>query len=265
MLSPSHPIRYNASIKIRSLHRNISDRFRQTNFAKDKINAQFGNLVVSNRSPIFRKLRGVSQTLQANKKQNLALAIPRLQGLVIRSGQTFSFWHLVGNPSPARGFLPGLIIKGGNPDVGIGGGLCQLSNSIFWCALHTGLSVRERHRHSYDIFPDDRRSVPFGLGAAVAWGVKDLRFENVSESDYQLICALDGDDLLVELRSKGPTPNEYVIREQNSEFYKRADGRIFRRNQVFRTNRATNHDELLFANDFECRYPIDDSLIATRD
>ena len=46
----------------------------------------------------------------------------------------------------------------------IGGGLCQLSNLIFWMTLHTPLTVTERYRHSHDVFPDANRTQPFGSG-----------------------------------------------------------------------------------------------------
>ena len=45
-----------------------------------------------------------------------------------------------------------------------GGGLCQLSNLIYWMTLHTPLTITERYRHSYDVFPDSNRTQPFGSG-----------------------------------------------------------------------------------------------------
>ena len=46
----------------------------------------------------------------------------------------------------------------------LGGGLCQLSNLIYWMTLHTPLTITERYRHSYDVFPDSNRTQSFGSG-----------------------------------------------------------------------------------------------------
>jgi vancomycin resistance protein VanW len=77
----------------------------------------------------------------------LQLAIARLNGLFLRPGETFSVWRLVGRPSKRKGYLPGMVLINGEMRVGYGGGLCQLSNLIYWMTLHTELTVIERFRH----------------------------------------------------------------------------------------------------------------------
>ena len=101
-------------------------------------------------------------------------------------GETVSFWRRVGRPSGARGYREGLVLVGGRPGVGIGGGLCQLSNLLHWMALHTELEVTERHHHSVDAFPDDRRELPFGTGASVAFDLVDFRLRNPTGRPFQL-------------------------------------------------------------------------------
>ena len=61
---------------------------------------------------------------QHNKVTNLRLAIAHLVGLLIRPGQTFSIWYLVGRPTTRKGYLPGLVLNQGKITNGIGGGLC---------------------------------------------------------------------------------------------------------------------------------------------
>ena len=261
MLSPTHPVRYFASFNIRRMSRRVSDQFSGLKFSTIQTQPVCRHNVVSNRSPIFRNLLGVRHELQANKRCNLEILIPYFNGVVIQPGETFSFWHLAGVPSATRGFLTGLVIKGDRPGEGIGGGLCQMSNSIFWCLLHTKLTITERHRHSFDLFPDDKRSVPFGLGAAVAWGVKDLRARNDTSAPIQLMVKLDDDDLVVEIFSEHSLPWRYQLEERDSKFYKKADGRVFRRNHVIRKEMITGHEAELFVNDFECRYNVDEFLI----
>lgn len=73
--------------------------------------------------------------LQYNKVTNLACAISKLNHVVIYPGQTFSLWQLVGRPTKAKGYLEGLILHNGTISKGVGGGLCQLGNLLYWMAL----------------------------------------------------------------------------------------------------------------------------------
>jgi vancomycin resistance protein VanW len=114
-----------------------------------------------------------------SKKHNLALALRELQDVHVGPGEIFSFWHLVGEPTKRRGFVPGRNLVGGRLEVSIGGGLCQLSGLTYLLALHSGLRVMERHAHSVDIYTEQTRFAPLGSDATVAYAYKDLRFRNV--------------------------------------------------------------------------------------
>lgn len=125
-------------------------------------------------TPLVRKLSDVEIVYQRNKVTNLGLAVDRLDGLVIQPGGVFSYWKLIGRPTYRKGYLDGMILRGGRVGYGCGGGLCQLSNLIFWMTLHTPLEVIERHRHGYDVFPDSNRTQPFGSGATCFYPYGDL-------------------------------------------------------------------------------------------
>lgn len=143
-------------------------------------------VVAEHATPLIRELPGVDLALQRNKVVNLRLAAGRLDGIVLAPGERLSFWRLVGPPVARRGFLPGLVLRAGRPDVGVGGGLCQMTNLIFWMTLHTPLQVVERWRHSYDVFPDTGRTQPFGSGATCAWPALDLQIVNPTDASYRL-------------------------------------------------------------------------------
>lgn len=110
-------------------------------------------IVVSHKTPLYRRLRNVDMWLQENKVTNLNLASEKLNGLILKPGETFSFWRIVGKPTKGKGFLEGMVLTNGSFTDGVGGGLCQLSNLIYWMALHTPLTVTERWRHTHDVFP----------------------------------------------------------------------------------------------------------------
>ncbi len=117
------------------------------------------------KTPLYRVLKDVDKWYQQNKVKNLEIAIKKINGIVIQPGETFSYWRLIGKPTKRKGYVEGMVLYYGSFKPGVGGGLCQLSNLIYWMTLHTPLSVTERHRHSYDVFPDSNRTQPFGSGA----------------------------------------------------------------------------------------------------
>ncbi len=117
--------------------------------------------------------------MQYNKIVNLKIAVEKLNGIILFPGETFSYWKLIGKPTRGgKGYVEGMTLFYGGFKPGIGGGLCQLSNLIYWMALHTPLVVTERHRHSYDVFPDSNRTQPFGSGATCVYNYRDLQIFN---------------------------------------------------------------------------------------
>ena len=140
----------------------------------------------SHATPLLRQLQGVDMCYQYNKITNLRLAVQHLDGLLLRPGETMSYWKLIGRPTYKKGYLDGLILSCGQFGHGVGGGLCQLSNLIFWMTLHTPLTVDERSRHSHDVFPDSGRTQPFGSGATCAYPHRDLMITNDTGRTFQL-------------------------------------------------------------------------------
>ena len=126
---------------------------------------EFTHLVMTHETPLIRPLSGLEHQLQLNKVTNLRLAVAPLDGRVLRPGQRLSVWWFVGAPTARRGFLDGLVLDQGRLTAGVGGGLCQLTNLIHWMTIHTPLTVVERWRHTYDVFPDAGRTQPFASGA----------------------------------------------------------------------------------------------------
>ena len=256
LISPSNPIRQNVSATIRTWGRHLSNWTNKKSFTRTISPCPLPFLTVEHSTPIYRNLNGVDQRLFENKKTNLKLAITNLQNIIINPGEVFSFWNLVDSPSQDRGYKEGLVISAGKPKEGIGGGLCQLSNAIFWLILHSDLSVIERHRHSFDLFPDDSRLIPFGTGATVVYNFKDLRFQNNTDAVFQLSFSLSETDLNAKLLSSEKLPHEVRIIERQHQFHQTEQG-LFRSNAVFKQilDRGNPIREiLLFQNHCKCRY-----------
>jgi vancomycin resistance protein VanW len=191
------------------------------------------HLVKEQDSVLVRALDGVDPRLQHNKVSNLTLAAGHIDGVLVRPGQTFSFWHLVGPATARRGYVEGLVIRDGSPAAGVGGGLCQISNMAHWLALHSDLAVTERHHHSVDLFPDSDRHVPFGTGATLLAGIYDLKLFNPTTATYQIRLRLTGTHLVGQLRTDSEPPVRYEVSERDHRFTREGD-QIFRSNRIVR-------------------------------
>ncbi len=169
---------------------------------------------VSHKTPLLRKLKDVDMVLQYNKIANLKLAVPKVNGLTILPGETFSYWKLIGKPTKRKGYQDGMILKNGGFKAGTGGGLCQLSNLIYWMTIHTPLTVAERHRHGYDVFPDSNRTQPFGSGATCFYNYGDLMIKNNTDRKFQLAVWLTETDLEGAWMSDRAMPYQYEVYEK---------------------------------------------------
>ncbi len=228
------PFCYKISVVKCCMLRRLRDLFGGEKFARVRSGQLLPAIVYKHKSLIRRQLGDVDMALQENKAVNLALAAPRINGILIRPGETFSLWRLVGRTSGRKGYKVGLMIKKGKPDRGIGGGLCQLSNLIHWLVLHTPLEIIEHHHHDgVDLFPDFGRQVPFGVGTSISYNYLDYRFRNNTTQTFQLVLYADEKYLNAELRSEYPLPVKYHITCCN-EHFTQEDGIWYRNGEVWK-------------------------------
>lgn len=214
------------------IRRSLRDWFGSTKWAKRRALPRCLYTLKEHRSIILRPLKDVDMYLQENKRTNLRLAIAELNGLVIAPGEVFSVWRNVGRPSARKGYLEGLVLNQGRVDKGVGGGLCQLGNLLFWLFAHTPLAITERHRHSFDVFPDTNRSIPFGAGATLSYNYIDLRVENRTEDTYVLELWLDDTYLNGRIRASAPAEAKYRIEERRHRVVAQPWGGYTRHNSI---------------------------------
>ena len=231
-------------------------------FSSQKLNESFPFVIKRHQSLLRRRLGSSDPMLQENKITNLRIAIQALDGIVIYPGETFSFWHLIGQPKVSKGYLEGLLLSRGEVKSGVGGGLCQLANLLFWLALHSPLEIKERHHHSFDPFPDEKRVLPFGSGASVFYNYVDLRFINPTQHKLQLKIWLTEQHLKGILHTDEDWPFSYHVEERNHHFHK-TSGKNYRENEIWRriidkrTGR-TLEEQLMIHNYSEVKYEIEE-------
>ena len=265
----SNPVLFRARVAQLRAARRLSDGLRRPPFASARSADPLPVLVTAHASPLRRRLGTTDPALQDGKIANLCLAVDAMDGLVLRPGELFSYWHTVGAPSTERGYREGLVLSQNGMESGTGGGLCQLANLLYWMALQSPVRIVEHHHHAADLFPDDDRIQPFGSGATVFFNYVDLRFANETDRTLQLRVWLTDHYLQGEVRSDLTWPESYLVEERDHRFVREPDGTVFRENELWRltVDAATNEvrvEELVTRNRAEVRYPVDPALCEVR-
>ena len=251
------PMAFAISTKKETLRRHIANFFARKTFARTVSQEPLPVCAASYRSNMIKRGPGVDPETQSNKAVNIKIANKSLNGVLIRPGETFSFWALVGKVSPRKGYRMGRVLKGSRLITGTGGGLCNLANTINYMVLHTQLDVTEFHMHSDALAPDKGERKPLENGTSVSYNSVDYRFKNNTDQNFQLLLWCDGDDLCGEIRSERPSPCTYRLTEEGHRFVKEGD-KYFRVSKIYRETinesgetikkelLADNHSEVYF-------------------
>lgn len=150
---------------------------------------------------------------------NVALAASRVNGVLIPPGETFSFNQTVGDISAATGYKQAYVIKSGRTVLDDGGGVCQVSTTLFRAALNSGLPITERHAHSYRVGYYEQGGWKPGFDATVYAPSYDLKFTNDTPSHILIQANADTKNLSLTF-----------------EFYGKKDGRVAQTSQVTLTD-----------------------------
>lgn len=115
-----------------------------------------------------------------NRNNNISQACDNINGTILEPGEVFSFNEVVGQRTYDNGFLPATVIAGGEYKQDLGGGICQVSSTLYNAVLMSDLEIVERHPHAW---PSEY--VDPGLDATVDWPALDFKFRN--DSDFQIV------------------------------------------------------------------------------
>lgn len=260
-----HPVCYEISRCKEIVKRRLRDLFSNDRFAKRPSADRLPTVISTMRTHMIRRAPGVDLTSQLNKATNIRLASACINGVVIHPGEVFSFWHLVGNTTKRKGYKEGRVIIRNRLVMGIGGGLCNLANTLNRLILHSPLTVTEFHKHSDALAPDEGERIPLAAGTAVGYNYIDYRFKNETNQDFQIWVWCDGEDLCAELRAEHSIPCDYALLEEDHHFC-REGNTYYRRSKLFRTvtDRATGElleKELIWDN--RSKVVFDAALIPT--
>lgn len=135
-------------------------------------------------------------TRNKERSHNIKLATEAINNYVVFPGETFSFNEVVGKRTVEKGYLPAPIIVKGELSEGIGGGICQVSSTLFNAVDQAGLEIAERYAHSRRV-----TYVPPGRDATVSWYGPDFKFRNKHNQPILVQARTYGSQLIIRIFS----------------------------------------------------------------
>lgn len=192
---------------------------------------------------------GFDMVYQHNKVYNMKIAAEALNGLLIKPGETFSFWNSVRRADRHTPYKDGLIVINGELTTERGGGLCLISNLLFWLFLHTPLTVTERRTHMVKDFPTAPNTGPDGVDATIREGWLDLKVRNDTDAAFQIKFDFYRDHVTGKILSDKAAERDYVITSGTPRYYRKS-GKIYEQVSVYRD------DTLLYENLCQVGYSL---------
>jgi len=128
-----------------------------------------------------------------NRIHNINVGIAKYNGVLVKPGEEFSFNNILGEVDAANGYLPELVIKQNKVETEYGGGICQVSSTLYRAALFAGVPITERNPHSWLVSYYGQVLGP-GLDATIYLGVSDVKFINDTPAYILIQSYTDGED-----------------------------------------------------------------------
>ncbi len=163
---------------------------------------------VGYREPFCDTLAHVTTSLNLGNKprtKNVELAISFVNGKILMPGEEFSYNDVVGERTYARGFKDAKIYVQGEVVDGVGGGICQVSTTLYMAALRADLEITERRNHRFTV-----DYAPLGEDATVVYGQVDFKFKNNTEYPIRIDCALKENKVDLSIMGNQVTENKEV-------------------------------------------------------
>ena len=141
---------------------------------------------------------------QGNRDVNIELASAAINGTILYPGDVFSYNGIVGERTPEKGYKPGATYVGGQTVMTYGGGICQVSTTLYYCTIVADLEVVERECHAYP-----SSYTPLSTDATVFWGGIDYKFKNNTDYPIRIDAYSDNGDVTVSFY--GTDTKDYYI------------------------------------------------------
>lgn len=161
---------------------------------KDNMNVDSDKIPV--KTPVETEIASFTSTLydkDANRVHNITLANSKLNNAIIKKGEEFSFNTTIGPMGEEQGYKEAVGFDSDGDKIKVfGGGMCQISSTVYNAALISGLEITERHPHSRRVY-----YVPKDKDATVFYGSLDLKFKNNTDGDIKILATNDNQNVTI--------------------------------------------------------------------
>ncbi len=137
---------------------------------------------------------------------NIRLAVEAFDGTILLPGETFSFNNVVGKRTTQKGYQKAIVYSINGISMGVGGGICQASTTLYNACLQANLKVDERNPHFFTV-----AYVPLGRDSAVSYGIEDLKFTNTTNWPIKIDGKVLKDQVVVSLKGTDEDPDLEVV------------------------------------------------------
>ena len=167
---------------------------------------------------LFKDVLGsvsTNHTNDSNRNTNLKLAAKAINGKIIRPGEVFSYNATLGERTEKKGYKAAGAYMAGKTVQTVGGGICQVSSTLYYACLKADLQIVERTAHGYTV-----SYMPYGMDATVSWGTLDYKFKNNTDYPIRIEAWVSGGQVHVKLI--GTDTKDYYVKMT----YETVDGPI---------------------------------------
>lgn len=243
----------------------LAMRFDGNTYAKEILDDVLPNIVYETKELMVNEHSGYDIQYQYNKVHNLHLAAKTINRVLIKPDETFSLFQLMRYADKEEKYKDGLNLDNGKIVGSYGGGVCQISNMLYWLFLHTPLTIVERHAHAVESFRTTSDDVlPRGVDATINEGWLDLKVKNETDNTFQIEVVFDEQNMYGRVRSLMPVLETYEVFNREVVYERRADG-IYEICDVTRKreNKQTGavFYEQLYLNETEIAYELDENTV----
>ncbi|HOK52970.1 MAG TPA: VanW family protein [Armatimonadota bacterium] len=192
-------------------------------------------ITVADLEPVDTLLVKYSTQYPAWRKErthNIKLAVAKINGKLLKPGESFSYNEALGPRLKENGYKDAIIYVNGKMVPGTGGGICQVSSTIYNAVLLANLKITERSNHSMPV-----PYVPLGRDATVAYGLLDLKFENTMSSPIYIGASTKGSRLTVEIYGASKDKKDVKLLVSSPKRWRKNDGRLVTAVTVYRVVR----------------------------
>lgn len=228
----------------RNLFYQISMYFDKHKYAKGVQEELLKYEVCQSKTLMINKNSGQNIIYQNNKVHNLKIVSKTMNKILIYPGEVFSFCKLSNKSRKYGSYKEGLVLVDGKIVFEKGGGICHLSNLLYYLFLMSPLTIIERHAHKVKSFPNPDKDSLDGIDATIHSGWLDLKVRNDTNHIYQIVIDFDEDYMYGKILSNDKIKQNYSIINLSPK-YIRKNNKIYESVSVVRIIRDRDTNEMI--------------------